>query len=424
MEREINIYNFEKREKKIKEKLETLLPENKRDIERFCMNLLTEGRARATYFKYLERLPQIALNLNKDFKEVTREDLEKMFEKLMIEKSYAKNTLGTIKIMTRRFFQWLYGYKRHQYPPVVEWIEANVHHKKLVRPEDLLSGEDIQKLIASALNPRDRAFIAALAESGGRISEVLKLRVKHLNFDSYGIIYILNGKTGERICRNINAVPYLQAWLRHHPEKDDPDAPLWVVLGNCKEVAKNGLGKNYQHVWRYNLAYSAARSMLRKVAERAGVRKPVNPHNFRHSKATSLAVAGLNSAIMNEVMGWTQSSNMSATYLHISRQQTESILLSKVYGLKIDESKTTSEKEVLPLVCLNCGTKNYHDSKYCSVCNQRIGIFGKEDIEKEKATNQILKAVSGLVGENGDLKKALIESLKKEIMEELMLNKI
>jgi hypothetical protein len=31
-----------------------------------------------------------------------------------------------------------------------------------------------------------------------------------------------------------------------------------------------------------------------------------------------------------------------------------------------------------------------------------------------------LRAVSGLVGENGDLKKALIESLKKEIMDEIM----
>lgn len=232
----------------------------------------------------------------------------------------------------------------------------------------------------------------------------------------------MTGKTGERICRVINAVPYLQAWLRHHPEKNDPEAPLWVVLGNCKDVAKNELCKDYKHVWRYNLGYAAARSMLKKVAQRAGITKPVNPHNYRHSRVTTLAVMGLNSAILNEIFGWSQNSSMASTYLHISRQQTESILLSKVYGLKIDESKTNSEKEVLPLVCLNCGTKNYHDARFCSVCNQRIGIFGKEDIEKEKATNQILKAVSGLVGENGDLRKVLIEGLKKEIMEELKLH--
>ncbi|MBS3075433.1 tyrosine-type recombinase/integrase [Candidatus Pacearchaeota archaeon] len=420
MKREINVYNFEKRKKKIKEVLDTLPPKNKNDIERFCMNLLTEGKAEATYFKYLERLPQIAFLLNKEFKEVTREDLERLFEKLITENSYAKNTIGTYKLMTRRFFQWLHGYKKNQYPPVVEWIEANVHHRKLVRPEDLLTGEDIQKMISVAFNPRDKAFVAVLAESGCRISEILTLRIRSINFDIHGAVFVVSGKTGERIVRVINAVPYLNAWLKHHPEKDDGDSPLWVVLGNCKYVAKNGLCDDYKHVWRYNLCYSAAASVLKKLAKRAGIKKPVNPHNFRHSRATSLAVAGLNPALMNEVMGWSQHSTMSSTYLHISRQQTESILLSKVYGIKIDESDSKPGVNALPLICINCGTKNYHDSKYCSLCNQRIGIMAKEDIEKENINNQILRAVSGLVGENGDLKKALIESLKKEIMEEIM----
>ena len=79
MKREINVYNFEKRKKKIKEVLDTLPPKNKNDIERFCMNLLTEGKSEATYYKYLERLPQIAFLLNKEFKEVVREDLERLF---------------------------------------------------------------------------------------------------------------------------------------------------------------------------------------------------------------------------------------------------------------------------------------------------------------------------------------------------------
>ena len=419
MKREINVYNFEKRKKRIKEILDTLPPKNKNDIERFCMNLLTEGKSEATYYKYLERLPQIAFLLNKEFKEVVREDLERLFEKLITENSYAKNTIGTYKIMTRRFFQWLYGCKKNHYPEVVEWIEANVHHQKLIRPEDLLSGEDIQKMIAAAFNPRDKAFIAVLAESGCRISEILTLRIKSINFDSYGAVFVVSGKTGERIVRVINAVPYINAWLKNHPEGNDGEAPLWTVLGNSKYLAKEGNLEGYKHEWRYNLCYSAAASVLKKVAKRAGIKKPVNPHNFRHSRATSLAVAGLNPALMNEVMGWSQRSTMSSTYLHISRQQTESILLSKVYGLKIDESDSKPGMQALPLVCINCGTKNYHDAKYCSLCNQRIGVMSKEDIEAESTNVQILKVVSGLIGQNGDIKRLFIESLKKEILEEI-----
>jgi hypothetical protein len=201
MKREINVYNFEKRKKRIKEILDTLPPQNKSDIERFCMNLLTEGKSEATYFKYLERLPQIAFLLNKEFKEVTREDLERLFEKLITENSYAKNTIGTYKLMTRRFFQWLYGHKKNQYPSVVEWIEANVHHRKLVRPEDLLTGEDVQKMIAVAFNPRDKAFVAVLAESGCRISEILTLRIRSINFDTHGAVFVVSGKTGDVIAK-------------------------------------------------------------------------------------------------------------------------------------------------------------------------------------------------------------------------------
>ena len=424
MEKEINIYNYEKRKKKCLEILNTLSPQNKKDIEKFCTSILTQGLSTASYYKYLERLPQLAKLLGKDFRDATKEDIQNIFEKMVMEKDYSKNTVGGYQILIRRFYQWLYGFKRKHYPEVVDWISANVHHKKLIRPEDLLTSEDIQKMIAAAFNPRDKALIATLAESGGRISEVLTLRIKNISFDNVGAIFILRGKTGERICRVINAVPYLQAWLRHHPEKDNPDAPLWVVLGCSKYISKQDNGDKYKIKFRNNLCYAATRVMLKKVAQRAGVNRSVRPHNFRHSMATNLAVAGLNTPIMNEVMGWSQNSSMASTYLHISRQQTESVLLSKVYGIKVSESQSNPNTEFLPLVCINCGTKNYPDANYCSLCNQRIGLMSKETIEKERTNNQILSAVSGLIGESGDIKRALIESLKKEILEEIKSSKI
>jgi len=424
MEKEINIYNYEKRKKKCLEILNTLSPQNKKDIEKFCTSILTQGLSTATYYKYLERLPQLAKLLGKDFRDATKEDIQNLFEKMVMEKDYSKNTVGGYQILIRRFYQWLYGLKRKHYPEIVDWISANVHHKKLIRPEDLLTPEDIQKMIAAAFNPRDKALIATLAESGGRISEVLTLRIKHISFDNIGAIFILTGKTGSRICRIVNSVPYLQAWLRHHPEKDNPDAPLWVVLGCSKYISKQDNGDKYKIKFRNNLCYAATRVMLKKVAQRAGVNRSVRPHNFRHSMATNLAVAGLNTPIMNEVMGWSQNSSMASTYLHISRQQTESVLLSKVYGIKVSESQSNPNTEFLPLVCINCGTKNYPDANYCSLCNQRIGLMSKETIEKERTNNQILSAVSGLVGESGDIKRALIEGLKKEILEEIKSSKI
>jgi len=50
---------------------------------------------------------------------------------------------------------------------------------------------------------------------------------------------MLKGKTGVRRVRTINATPYLHDWLNMHPNKDDPEAPLWVNIGTTKQISKN-----------------------------------------------------------------------------------------------------------------------------------------------------------------------------------------
>ena len=42
--------------------------------------------------------------------------------------------------------------------------------------------EEVERLIAVASNPRDRAFIALLASTGCRISEVIELKTSEIDF--------------------------------------------------------------------------------------------------------------------------------------------------------------------------------------------------------------------------------------------------
>ena len=62
---------------------------------------------------------------------------------------------------------------------------------------------------------------------------------------------------------------------RESSQKGDPSAPLWIGIGT--------LGRGEA------IDYGAARMMLRRAAHRAGLRKAINPHIFRHSRASSLA---------------------------------------------------------------------------------------------------------------------------------------
>ena len=54
-------------------------------------------------------------------------------------------------------------------------------------PEELLTEKDISKLIEAADNPRDRAFIALIGETGFRIGEMFSICMKSISVEEKGI---------------------------------------------------------------------------------------------------------------------------------------------------------------------------------------------------------------------------------------------
>ena len=57
--------------------------------------------------------------------------------------------------------------------------------------------------------------------------------------------------------------------------------------------------------------------ILEKPWEGAGIEKPVDPHHFRHSRATYLANY-LTEAQMCEWFGWVRGSRVPGRYVHLS----------------------------------------------------------------------------------------------------------
>jgi len=78
--------------------------------------------------------------------------------------------------------------------------------------------------------------------------------------------------TGERWVLLPFSTLYLSEWLRYHPDPS-PNNWLWVTLGKGKYGSR--------------MDYDAIRMLLKKIAKRAGVKKRVNPHIFRHTRAPS-----------------------------------------------------------------------------------------------------------------------------------------
>lgn len=70
-----------------------------------------------------------------------------------------------------------------------------------IKPEDMLTQEDIKKLINGCNHPRDQALIVLLYESAARAEEIVKLKVDSIVFDEFGAKVTLEGNTGARIIR-------------------------------------------------------------------------------------------------------------------------------------------------------------------------------------------------------------------------------
>ncbi len=254
----------------------------------------------------------------------------------------AQQTKHDYKIILRKLYKSLRG--TGEFPDEVKWIKPNFKKNNHKQPEELLTEEDVKKLVEAAGHPRDKAFILVLYESGCRIGELLNLRIKNVSFDVNGAALLVNGKTGQRGVRIIASPPVLSVWLDNHPFRDNPDSPLWVVIGT----------KNHHDA----LGCASIVAQLKKIATRSGVRRKVNPHAFRHARATFLA-NNLTEAQMKEYFGWVQSSDMASVYVHLSGRDVDNAIL-KLHGLATVEKKETESLKVRN--CARRGIRLYRNS--------------------------------------------------------------
>lgn len=199
-------------------------------------------------YKYMIRLPKYAEQTDAPFDEASRKDVEDMVMWVQKKNNICNRTKSDYKVLLKRFYKWIGG---GEYPDEAEWIKPihNTSKKKL--PDKLLNEEDIKKLIKNANNPRDKAIISLLWETGARIGELIDLKVDSFEDNLHGLKVVIDGKTGARRLPIIESVPYIRSWLNSHPRSENTGAPIWVNIGTRNH------GKKY--------SYRALNKMLNEV---------------------------------------------------------------------------------------------------------------------------------------------------------------
>jgi len=394
-EKPIDIHDYEKQLKSVLARIENnkdISPKNKKTILEFYKSISADSLSKARVVYYLNRLSMIVTWLDKDFEKATKSDIEDVMIKIN-RMEYTEWTKKDYRVTLKKFYKWLRGCtEKGVYPPEVSWINTNISIDKQDLPNNLPNEDDVKKMLEAAEHPRDKALIASLYESGCRVGEIASLRIRDINFDEYGAFMVVNGKTGSRRIRLVFSSPILASWINVHPEKNNPGAPLWVVLGTTKNIKKKDNGKKYVYNWSYELKYRAITSMMQRVGDKAGIKKKINPHAWRHARATFLANK-LTEQQLKHLFGWQQSSKMAATYVHLSGRDVDDALLA-IYGKKkLDEQDQKSE--LAPVDCPRCKEVNEYSNIFCKRCGWVLDNDAAMKLEeKRKEADQIINSLT------------------------------
>jgi integrase len=381
---------------------------NKQLIEQFCNAcLLRQVCGKVRLIRAIGALGLLARDVSKDFDQVTREDIERLMTGLLRRQpAYSNETMATYKRILRRFMTFVLAPKDFPHavvPECVNWISSHLRKRDrpMIKRSDLLTPAEIETLLRVATNERDRAFIAVLWEAGPRVAEIGNMQIKHVTRNASGYTIDVTGKTGTRSPLIISSAPHLGAWLAVHPDRANPEAPLWVQRRGHEQIG-----------------YRTINKLLQQLFRRANINKRSHPHIFRHSRVTYVLANG----IMNEqqaklYFGWAPDSDMpGSTYAHLIDTDVNNAILRENNLAPHQQA----HRELQPVACTICGELNPPRCDYCQRCRAVLNLSKAyehqqlHDLKEELFTHMFkLMVDKGLIDEaasaihNADLGKTL-----------------
>jgi len=146
---------------------------------------------------------------------------------------------------------------------------------------DILTTEEIRRLIKITKNPKHRLIIKLLYGTGLRVSEIVNLKRKDVNFtESLIKIRLAKGKKDRFVKIPSSTVNELKSYMN---------------LETSEHVFPSNRNKK--------ITKATIQAILRNSAKKAGIKKRVYPHLLRHSFATHLLEQGTDLRVIQKILG-------------------------------------------------------------------------------------------------------------------------
>jgi len=165
--------------------------------------------------------------------------------------------------------------------------------------------------MGAAHGQRNRAILETLYGCGLRVSELIGLKLSDLFFDE-GFI-LVTGKGDKQ--RFVPVAPVTKKYIELY--KNEIRVHLQIDPASQDLLFLNRRGKGMSRAMIFTI--------VKQLAEKAGIRKKVSPHTFRHSFATHLLENGADLRAIQQMLGH-ESITTTEVYTHVDSSHLQRVI--------------------------------------------------------------------------------------------------
>lgn len=275
-------------------------------LEKFLAYLEIEKRySTETIENYQIDLKQFMMFFKEqDIKQIEYDDLREYLE-FLYNKNYSNKTISRHISSLKSFYKYLLNNDLIKNNPT----ELLSSPKAEFRLPNYLNVDELDKLIEtpnkdSKIGKRDALIIEMFYATGIRLSELVSIKLKDIDFSNRMIKIKGKGNKERYVFYGTNCERYLKDYLKNSRPFYLKEASDYLFINkHGKQISNSGI-----------------EYIIKKLLKESGISAHLTPHVLRHTFATHMLNEGADLMTVKELLGH---SNISTTgiYTHVSNEQ-------------------------------------------------------------------------------------------------------
>lgn len=238
---------------------------------------------------------------DKDLLKITSKDIDKYIQTLSdLAPSTVSHNISSLKTFYSYFLKL--GHISANPTDGTKSPKLGVHLPTYLTIDEVNNLLDIE--VTDAFSSRNKAILELMYATGLRISEVISLEFKNIDYDEC-IVRVIGKGSKERIVPiNDYAIKYLKDYIdNYRPELVKNEMNNYIFLNNHGHMlTRQGIFK-----------------MIKSYASIKGIKKTIGPHTLRHTFATHLLENGADLRVIQELLGH-ESISTTQIYTHLTNE--------------------------------------------------------------------------------------------------------